>query len=192
MDVQLIILSGRSGSGKTSIGNEMSEQLKRLEITHAHIDADNLDSMYPEEPAGDILLANLAAMWANYYHLRGVSRLIITGTAVVLEMDRVKQAIEWACREPFRPQGNLSWKGNIMPPASVNGRAFILCTSDGVAIERLRKREVGSELANLTRSSKKMAVVLEEEVGGWARRVHTENTQVRTVALDILKASGWL
>lgn len=192
MAVQLIVISGRAGSGKTSVANEMSQVLKRQGISHAHIDGDNLDAMYPEEPAADILLPNLAAMWANYYHLRGVTKLILSGTSIVLEMERVKKAIEWACRETYHPQGVLLWKTNVMPPALVDGRAFILVVPDTVAVNRLRKREVGSELDALVRSSRKMSAVLEEDVGGWARRVHTDNETVRTVANDILKTAGWI
>ena len=190
MEVRLIIIYGRAGSGKTSVANEMSEQLKRLDIRHAHIDGDNLDAMYPEEPAADMLLPNIAAMWANYYHLRGVDRLIISGTAVAMEMDRISRALEWACSEP-----NLAvMKNKIegMPAASVNGRAFILQVSDGVAEKRLKRREVGSELEKTLASSRKMSAVLEEEVGGWARRVLAENREVREIALDILRTSGWI
>lgn len=192
MEVQLIVISGRAGSGKTSVGNEMSHLLRLNDVTHAHINADNLDSMYPDEPAAEVMLANLAAMWANYYHLRGVMKLIVSGTAVVLEMERVQKAIEWACRETFRPQGQLSWKGNIMPAVSVNGRAFILCVPDAVAVARLKKREVGSETGAIVKSSRNMATVLEEQVGGWARRVYTDNTDVRSTAMDILRTSGWI
>lgn len=190
MEVRLIVVSGRAGSGKTSVANEMCEQLKRLQIKHAYIDGDNLDAMYPEEPAADMLLPNIAALWANYYHLRGVDRLIISGTAVAMEMDRISAAIEWASSEPTLAIMKNRIDG--MPAASVNGRAFILTIPDSVAEKRLRRREVGSETGKLLESSRKMSVVLEEQVGGWARRVPADNREVKEVAWDILQTSGWV
>ncbi|KID85495.1 hypothetical protein MGU_07357 [Metarhizium guizhouense ARSEF 977] len=53
MNIQLLIISRRAGSGKTSTSNEISEQLKLRGVCHAHIDGDNLDAMFPEEPAAD-------------------------------------------------------------------------------------------------------------------------------------------
>ncbi|KAF1731813.1 hypothetical protein CRV24_008003 [Beauveria bassiana] len=147
MEVRLIIVSGRAGSGKSSTANEMSEQLKRLEMRHAHIDCDNLDAMFPADDGADMLLANLAALWSNYYHLRGVDRLIISGTAAV---------------------------------------------PDALAERRLKQREVGSELSQLLASSRRMAGVLESQVGGWARRVPTDQREVKEVALEILRTAGWI
>ncbi|KAK9436919.1 uncharacterized protein VB005_11736 [Metarhizium brunneum] len=42
MNIQPVIVSGRAGSGKTSTANEISEQLKRRGVCHAHIDGDYL------------------------------------------------------------------------------------------------------------------------------------------------------
>lgn len=210
MEVRLIIVSGRAGSGKTSTTHEMSEQLKRLEIKHAHIDGDNLDAMFPEEAGADMLLANLAGLWSNYYHLRGVDRLILSGTAAVLETDRIVRTLRRVTasiptlhfQAPPSPQPSpggaaspprLGGKdGRMMPPASVSTRAFILQVPDALAERRLKQREVGSELPQLLASSRRMAGVLESQVGGWARRVPTDQREVKEVALDILRTAGWI
>ncbi len=225
MEVHVIIVSGRAGSGKTSTANEMSEQLKRLEVKHAHSDGDNLDAVYPEEDGADMLLANLSAMCSNYYHRRGVDRFILSGTALVLETSRITDAIRRATgtipllshvTSPSPPQqqkastaspagstGSAAGSGRrpsptahvhngVMPPASVNTRAFILTASDTLAAERLKRREVGTELPKLLRSTQRMAAVLDTEVGGWARRVYTDRREVKEVALDILRTAGWM
>lgn len=207
MEVRVIIISGRAGSGKTSTANEMSEQLKRLEIRHAHIDCDNLDAMYPAEAGSDLFLANLAALWSNYYHLRGVECLILSGTAVVLSTDRISRALRRVTASipplqiPSSPPGGeggsasppwLGKDGRMMPPASVSARAFILEVPDALASKRLKQREVGTELSQLLTSSRRMAGVLESQVGGWARRVPTDQREVKEVALDILRTAGWI
>ncbi|ATY63800.1 hypothetical protein CCM_01764 [Cordyceps militaris CM01] len=206
MQVHLIIVSGRAGSGKSSTAQEMSEQLKRLEIRHAHIDGDNLDAMFPAEGGPDMLLANLAALWSNYYHLRGVDRLIVSGTAAVLETERITRTLRRVTASipalpPSPPSGGGSSSspprlggkdGRMMPPAAVTTRAFILQVPDALAEKRLKQREVGSELPQLLASSRRMAGVLESQVGGWARRVPTDQREVKEVALDILRTSGWI
>ncbi|TQV99995.1 hypothetical protein V2A60_005410 [Cordyceps javanica] len=201
MEVRLIIVSGRAGSGKTSTANEMSEQLKRLEIRHAHIDGDNLDAMFPAEGGADMLLANLAALWSNYYHLRGVDRLIVSGTAAVLETERITRTLRRVTasiptlhhvQSPPSPPRLGGKDGRMMPPASVTARAFILQVPDALAERRLKQREVGSELPQLLASSRRMAGVLESQVGGWARRVPTDQREVKEVALDILRTAGWI
>ncbi|OAA73866.1 Zeta toxin [Cordyceps fumosorosea ARSEF 2679] len=209
MEVRLIIISGRAGSGKTSTAHEMSEQLKRLEVRHAHIDGDNLDAVFPADAGSDMLLANLAALWSNYYHLRGVDRLIVSGTAAVLETERIVRTLRRvtasiptlhfsASSSPPSPGGKdspprLGGKdGRMMPPASVTARAFILQVPDALAERRLRQREVGSELPALLAGSRRMAGVLESQVGGWARRVPTDQREVKEVAMDILRTAGWI
>ncbi|KAJ6443820.1 Zeta toxin [Purpureocillium lavendulum] len=139
MKVQVLLVSGRSGSGKTATGNEMAEQLRRRGLCHAHIDGDNLDAVYcPQEEdeheddekepekqgehmaaaaaaaaataSADMFLANLRAMWSNYYHRPGrrVTRLILSGTAVALEADAIKRAVKdaSATRRLTRGGGN--------------------------------------------------------------------------------------
>ncbi len=211
MEVRLIIVSGRAGSGKTSTANEMSEQLKRMEIRHAHINGDNLDAMFPDEAGADMLLANLAALWSNYYHLRGVDRLILSGTAAVLETDRIARTLRRVTasiptlhfQSPPSPKQQAEGQssssprlggkdGRMMPPASVTTRAFILQVPDALAERRLKQREVGSELPQLLASSRRMAGVLESQVGGWARRVPTDQREVKEVAMDILRTAGWI
>src|SRR5205823_2649448 len=131
MPAHLIVVSGRSGSGKSSVANEMSQQLRLRGIPHANMDGDNLDAMHPEPQGSDVLLANLEAMWTTYTRTApGLNRLIVSGTAVVLDFEAIKKAM---ARVGGAEDG-------------VDGKAVILTTADGVAARRLKQREVGSEL----------------------------------------------
>lgn len=184
MIIQLLIISGRSGSGKSSTANEIAQQLKRRKLCHAHIDGDNLDAIFPEEPEAEMLLDNLAAMWSNYHHKRGITRLIISGTAIVMEFDKINKTISDVCR------------GGTANPANVDiqlkADAYILTIPSEVAVARLTQREVGSELAHCLESSNRMSGVLEETIGAWATRVPTQGRHVKDVAMDILKQAGWI
>lgn len=178
MTAHLIIVSGRSGSGKSSVANEMSQQLRLRGIPHANIDGDNLDALYPEPEGSDVLLANLEAMWTTYTcTIPSMSRLIVSGTAIVLDFEAIKQIM--AKIGGSRDHG-------------VEGKAVILTAGHGVAASRLRAREVGSEFELCLASSNKMADILEEMVGDWADRVATDEENVRDTALHILRQAGWI
>jgi cytidylate kinase len=184
MVIQVILLSGRSGVGKTSVANEISEQLRIRYLRHAHIDGDNLDMIYPEEHTSEILCLNLAAMWKNYHQHRGCNRLILSGTAMVLEHQVIQRTIEQSssASSSLSPQGHLA----------IDLRGFILTASDEVASERLRQREIGSLFDHHLQSSHRMAAILEKEVGHWACRISTEGQSVKSIALQILEQAEWL
>jgi energy-coupling factor transporter ATP-binding protein EcfA2 len=46
--VDLLLIGGRSGSGKSSIANELHYLLSEREVMHAVIEGDNLDLAYPK------------------------------------------------------------------------------------------------------------------------------------------------
>ncbi|KAL2862483.1 uncharacterized protein BJX67DRAFT_385621 [Aspergillus lucknowensis] len=183
MSVQVILLSGRSGVGKTSVANEMHEQLKIRHIPHAHIDGDNMDMIYPEEDGSELFLCNLAAMFENYRRLRGCTRLIISGTAMVLEQDGIRQVIEDGIRR-------LSGPGE--EGSALDMKGFILTGSNAVVAERLEKREVGSALDAHLASTDRMAAVLEDKVGSWAIRVSTDGQRIKDTAGKILEQACWI
>ena len=181
--VRLLIVSGRSGSGKTSVANEMAQQLRRRGISHAHIDGDNLDMTFPEDEGPSTMLANLKAMWTEYSR-RGFSTLILSGTAIALEFSLIKDVIESATQLAH---------GGTDKSVSVDASAVILTISDKEAHARLSKREVGSELAQLVASSDRMALILPEKVSGDAAYfISTERRDVREIALHVLNRFNWL
>src|SRR4051794_28780248 len=76
---QLLLVGGRSGSGKTTVAYAVSARLQELGVAHCHVEGDNLDAAYPkapDDPRGTRLTeANLTALWRNY-RLIGHHRLI--------------------------------------------------------------------------------------------------------------------
>lgn len=95
MVAHLTIISGRSGSGKSSVANEMSQRLSLRGIARANIDGDNIDAMHPDPEGADVLLANLEARWATYTRAApGLNRLIVSGMAIVLNFEAIKRIMD--------------------------------------------------------------------------------------------------
>ena len=63
--IELLILNGAPGSGKSTVANALSEKLRELDQSHAVIDLDDLAMIYPED-GGDLKWNNLASVWPNY------------------------------------------------------------------------------------------------------------------------------
>ena len=79
-DVNLLVISGSMGSGKTTILSEASDLLVRSDIPHAAIDLDWLSVMHPAPDAGGdrLMLEGLAAIGPIYVKA-GAERLIVAG-----------------------------------------------------------------------------------------------------------------
>lgn len=145
MDVSVIIISGRAGSGKTSVAFEVCEQLRRHGIPHANIDTDYLDDIWPQEDGPELFLKNLAAIWSTYYHDRGCRRLILSGTSTIIDTSQIQETIKQASQDSAETDEDKIVQVKI--------GAFILTAEDSVASERLKKREIGSALERHLASS---------------------------------------
>jgi len=44
---EVLLIGGRSGAGKSAVGNEMHAQLSAASVQHCLIEGDNLDMAYP-------------------------------------------------------------------------------------------------------------------------------------------------
>ena len=96
-EINLVILSGPVGVGKTTVGEELSGRLEADGISHTFIDLDGLSKTFPR-PTGDtfgeqIALKNLADVWRNARDL-GVRNLIIARVIETREgAQRIAQAV---------------------------------------------------------------------------------------------------
>ncbi|MFF1712532.1 hypothetical protein [Streptomyces sp. NPDC058268] len=170
---EALLIGGRSGAGKSSVGLEAAALLRAADVGHAYIEGDVLDAVHPA-PEGDphrsgITERNLAALWANYTDL-GCHRLVYTNTASVLASE------EWLFTAALRG------------PRIIR---VLLTASDATVGERLTARERGSELEQQLRRSALMARRLEEHAADGTLRVATDGRRVQDIAADVVAATGW-
>ncbi|MDJ1137431.1 hypothetical protein [Streptomyces iconiensis] len=173
-EAEALLIGGRAGVGKTTVGWEISAQLRAAAVPHAVLDGDFMGQAHPA-PEGDpdrseITESNLTAVWANFT-ARGYRRLVYTNTACVL------------------PETTAMFERAM--GARVRLVRVLLTASDATAHERLAGRELGSELERELRSSTRKARLLDEGVPPETVRIPTDGRPVPSLAQEILTATGW-
>ncbi|MER5494022.1 AAA family ATPase [Streptomyces sp. NPDC002490] len=172
---EVLLIGGRAGVGKTTVGWEVSARLRAARVAHCVVEGDFMGQAHPA-PEGDprrsrIAERNLTALWSNYAEL-GYRRLIYTQTVSVLaENEAVFQ----------RAMG-----------AHVRIVRVVLTASDATARERLTGRELGSELERELESSARKARILDEQTPLDTVRVATDGRSVVDIAREVLGATSWL
>lgn len=163
--INIFIISGRSGVGKSTITYEISHLLSQssVDIPHIHIDGDALDFIHPRETnesSSNLMLMNLRSLLLNYftYRRRSCGVVLISGCGMVLQCKEIERVVKDVCKEVERDD-----QGVLFTEVKVYG--VILEAPDAVAETRLRQREVGSELERHLESSKRMAGVLDRLCG---------------------------
>ncbi|MEV5981189.1 hypothetical protein [Streptomyces sp. NPDC052114] len=170
---EVLLIGGRSGVGKSSVGLEVAALLRAADVGHALIEGDLLDAVHPAPPddphRSRITGRNLAAIWANYRDL-GCRRLVYTNTASVLgsEESLFAEALDG--------------------PRVVR---VLLTAKDATAEERLRARERGSELEQQLRRSRFMARHLDEHVPRDTHRIATDDRALTDIAREVVAVTGW-
>src|ERR1017187_7381915 len=99
---EVLLIAGRSGSGKTSVSYEVCDQLQAANVAHWLADGDNLGHTVYPKPAGGppgigLTEANLTALWHNYTAI-GRHRVIYVNTVSVLEYEMVIRSLGGAAR----------------------------------------------------------------------------------------------
>jgi adenylylsulfate kinase-like enzyme len=171
---QALLIGGRSGVGKTTVGWEVSARLRAAEVSHAIIDGDFMGQVHPA-PEGDpdrsrITERNLSAVWANFAAL-GYRRLIYVNTVCVLP----------EAAEIFRRAMG----------ADVRMVRVLLTASDATAGRRLVGRELGSELQEGLATSHRKVRLLDARVSSDTLRVPTDERSVGHIAREVVAATGW-
>ena len=176
--LQLLLLGGRSGSGKTTVAHEVSAQLQALGVAHCHVEGDNLDAAYPkpaDDPHGTHLTeVNLTALWRNYQAI-GHSRLIYVNTASILEPKLFVRAM-------------TAGDDRLV---DVDVVAVELVAADETAAARLAVREVGGGLALHVERSRRMAQLLAQQAPPGTVRVVTDDRGAADVAAAVIDLTGW-
>ncbi|MFJ8632116.1 hypothetical protein [Streptomyces sp. NPDC093568] len=169
-----LLIGGRAGVGKTTVGWEVSARLRAARVAHAVIDGDFMGAVHPAPP-GDphragVTALNLAAVWGNYADL-GYRRLVYTNTVSVL--DEAALLFRRALGEHVRLV------------------RVLLTATDETAEQRLTGRELGSELEHEIRGSARKARLLEERSPADVLRVVTDGRTVTDIAAEVVAVTGW-
>jgi hypothetical protein len=165
---EVLFVGGRTGVGKSSVGNEIHIQLAASGIWHAFIEGDNLDLAYPPPWEHRLAERNLAAMWRNYRAL-GYRRMIYTNTASVRAIDELTAAMG----------------GN--PRVT----AVLLTCSDATATQRLARREIGSALQPHIERGLVFARELEELAPSGVYHIATDDRCVADISAEIIGLTCW-
>lgn len=170
---RLLLIGGGSGTGKTTVGWEVSVILQRRELAHCVLEGDYMDQVHPAPPGdphrGGITERNVAAVWTNYAAL-GHHRLIYTNTVSVLEEDMLRRA---------------------MGGGDIGVTRILLTASEATVRARLAVRETGSQLLPHVERSLRAAVHLDAEAPAGTVRVATDGRTVEEVAARVVAATDW-
>lgn len=167
-----LLIAGRCGVGKNTVGLEVSAQLQAAEVAHALLNGNFLDHIHPapeRDPARTkITEANLAAIWRNYAAV-GCSRLIYTNMVSILEPELIARAMGGS------------------PLITM----VLLTADDATARRRLVGRELGSHLDPHIERGEKMARYLDVAAPDTAVRIRTDGRAVPDIAREVIAATGW-
>lgn len=167
---ELLLIGGRSGVGKSTVGSEIHAQLSAAGVRHCLIEGDNLDMAYPPPREHGLAEQNLAAMQANYAAL-GYRRMIYTNTASVL----AKVITDLTAAIGGNPRLT----------------AVLLRCSNATAHQRLGQREIGTALDWHLERSAEMARRLDEDAPPWVHRLDTDGQAVADIAAQIIGLADW-
>ena len=165
---RLLLIGGRSGSGKTRVAGELHALLAGEGVRHAVIEGDALDLAHPEPWEHRLAARNLASVWANYRAL-GHRRLVYTNTVSPLE------AAELAAAMGDDPEVTV----------------VVLRARDDTVEARLAGREEGEELAAHLRRSRVAAARLDAQSPAGAIRIDTDGRESAALAREIRSHLPW-
>lgn len=170
--VHILQIAGPAGVGKTTLGWEISVQLRQAGVSHVVLDSDELDRVWPlsDSERESLNRANLSAFWANASAL-GHSRLILAGVFL-------------------RPDADRNWIARALPHATLT--RFVLEASDAELERRLRTREIGSGFEEQLRRTLDQAHQFRDRRRGGNGVVITEGREVRDLAHEVIERVGWL
>lgn len=174
--MQILLIGGASGTGKSSVGWELSALLERRGVAHCVIDGDSLGHVFPapvDDPSRSAITErNLASIWSGFAAL-GQTRLVFTNTVSVLQEEMVCRAVA----------------GDRSP--SVEVTRVVLVASEETVAARLAVREVGSQLDVHVDRSRRAAVLLAQRAPAGTVTVVTDGREVDDIAGEVLAATGW-
>jgi 2-phosphoglycerate kinase len=168
--IEVLVIGGPAGVGKSSTAFEVSNQLQHVQVPHALIDTDELDRIYPvPSDLGALTERNLASIWQSFAE-RGTQRLVLVGVFLHRESELT----------------------SVRRATSAEHITLVqLAASDETLRERVGRREIGSAAdAQLTRTLRQ-ARELQMDVAADVHVLDTDSESVEETAARILEIAGW-
>lgn len=142
--VDVLVICGAAGVGKTSTACEVSLRLSDECMAHAFVDCDELDRVHPWPvpglPTWEMARRNLTSVWHNYAEI-GHHRLLLCGVFADLRQE-------------------LRWIAEAVPDAAFT--VVRLTAAVDVLETRVRRREIGTaaddQLVRSTRQLEEMVL----------------------------------
>ena len=169
MTVEVLVLSGSMGSGKTTVMAEASDILIAGGVAHAALDLDALGIVHlRRRKTDDLARRNLAAVWRNYAKA-GVRKLLLAEALESVERrDHLRQAIPSSHIVVCRLRAPLD-----------------------VMRKRVRARERGLRQAEFVKRVAELEATLDfGHVDDF--EVDNGDRPVTTVAREVLRRAGWI
>ena len=168
--IEIVLIAGPAGVGKTTVANELSVQLRGAGVRHAVVDTDALDDVFPvPEEQWKLTERHLAFVWQGYREL-GISRLILTGVYL---------------HEPKE----LAWIRRATTPDRVT--LIRLDADEDTLDRRVRGREIGSAYEDQLTRTRRQAVDLRERIDQQAIVSRTDNRSVVEIGVELRRTLGW-
>lgn len=172
--VEVLVLCGAAGAGKTATLWEVGHILRTHGVHHALIDTDELDRVWPTPETNEGLISisrrNLRALSKTYLSL-GIRHFVLCGV-----MASIAQSREWI--------------ESAFPGAAVT---FVrLSAEQSTRGQRLRDREVGSGFDQEMEASDRAARYIQDHDRPGFPSVATDERSVREVAAQVLEVTHWL
>lgn len=178
--VEILLITGPAGVGKSTLCWEMGDVLAEAGIAHVAIESDELDRVFPKPGpeelaplapgARDVSQLNLAALWGTYRAL-GHTRLIMSGVMLHVAFDK-------------------GWILAAIPDARIT--VVRLRAGDESLIERLDHRETGAGRdAQIERSLRQARRLAGEAADGFIV-VDTDGRSPTELAREVLGRAGWV
>ena len=178
--MQLLLITGPAGVGKSTLSWEVSAQLAAADVAHAVVESDELDRVFPRPDADalgklqpgaiDVSSINLAAIWSTYQAL-GHTRLIMSGVMMHLSFDK-------------------RWILSAIPEARIT--VVRLSAAEPTLLARLAQRETGSGADEQAQRSLRQARRMAGEEAEGIIVLPTDGKRPAELAGVILQKTGWL
>ncbi|MEV5962019.1 hypothetical protein AB0L70_09665 [Kribbella sp. NPDC051952] len=169
--MQVLIISGPVGVGKTSVAHEMFDQLSERDIPHAVIDIDALGISWPfgnGDPFNNqMAMRNLAAIWSNFAAAGATHAVLPRVIETEADLTPYRQAIPNATFQICR-----------------------LTATPSTLRHRVTQREHGTSQEPLIARALHLAKSLEHSPTTFT--VDTTNRPLPAIAQEALTKAGWL